>query len=480
MSAGAAPSPRPRFFLARAGIRKMLIACLCFGPAIPLLALAAINVGLNLPPTRQHLSLRIESISGQTCNFGWIAWSPSGGIEVSRVRLAAARSGNRTSPLLVVPRIVIDVPFSGLIRGQFQLRTITLDRPQLNLNRATLAPILASLSAPAGSGIAGPPPTALASSPPTPSLSEDDDPPPLPTSATSPQPAVIEGTAAMPQPARPPPPGPTSFVVAVRDGRVRMGKRGSGFLLNAEIPLAGPAASGNLHIRELRLAGQKFPDPTPPDITLRGGEFDFRVQPLTTRANGPTGAAQLRVGLATGFPISLRVNFPTQEIHDLALSEQMTLETGTFQADLAIVGSLAQPSAMLVEGLAQASSCRVRFDGEIRRFDHGQLIVIGRNGILRVVDARLLGDSLSLLANGEIHTDGRAAAVVRIVGPPDDVPHLTRLLLPDIAAPAPEPSAGGQRAVQDIYLIGGPDGYELGLSISAPRIPLADGVRAGH
>jgi hypothetical protein len=75
--------------------------------------------------------------------------------------------------------------------------------------------------------------------------------------------------------------------------------------------------------------------------------------------------------------------------------------------------------------------------------------------MISCVDARLIGDELSLLGNGTVLADGRMAAAVRMVAPPGNIEPIVQRIFPALEPPLSiTPLSTPQRAAFDVRLSG--------------------------
>ncbi len=91
-------------------------------------------------------------------------------------------------------------------------------------------------------------------------------------------------------------------------------------------------------------------------------------------------------------------------------------------------GRLMHPPAWQGELMVQGGGVNVGWRGEGRplRFERGWIAAGMVGGNVRIADARLLGESLSVLGNGYVFADHRAMGVARVVAAPDVAEALTR------------------------------------------------------
>ena len=94
-------------------------------------------------------------------------------------------------------------------------------------------------------------------------------------------------------------------------------------------------------------------------------------------------------------------------------------------------------------------------------------------GRLSCLDARLIGDDLSLLGNATLLADGRIAAALRMVTAPEIASTLTQHAFPNISPPPVlTPLSTPQRVAFDLDLSGNFDHLALQLGKDGPMVEL--------
>jgi hypothetical protein len=95
------------------------------------------------------------------------------------------------------------------------------------------------------------------------------------------------------------------------------------------------------------------------------------------------------------------------------------------------------------------------FAGNKASFNQGQALIVFQQGILRCIDARLVGDDLSLLGNGMALGDGRFAGHLRIVAAPESLAAIAKRIQNDSPLQL-TPLSTPQRAALDMRAFGFP------------------------
>ena len=166
-------------------------------------------------------------------------------------------------------------------------------------------------------------------------------------------------------------------------------------------------------------------------------------------------------GPATGFS-----NGPHPKSKFLAF-----IAAGTIAASARFRGLLLAPGSWQGEFVAEATSLSARIAGHDAKFDRGNALAVLHGGTLSCLDARLIGDDLSLLGNATVLADGQIAAVLRLVAPPETLSAITSRAFSN----CPQPPvltllATPQRAALDLELSGQISNLSLRLGREGPVI----------
>ena len=131
------------------------------------------------------------------------------------------------------------------------------------------------------------------------------------------------------------------------------------------------------------------------------------------------------------------------------------------------------PSSWQGDLLAEAVSPTLGIASHEAKFDKGSAITVLRGGVISCVDARLIGDGLSLLGNATLLADGRAAGVARVVSEPDTVSAIARRVFPMLQDPLSlTPLSTPQRAAFDVVAFGNIHHLFLRLGTDGPIVNL--------
>jgi hypothetical protein len=186
--------------------------------------------------------------------------------------------------------------------------------------------------------------------------------------------------------------------------------------MTANLPAAGPEASGWVELDEVRLAGQQLlsglrvelewqrPILRIPERTIEVFGLPVRFEAKVLSGRRVFSAVGLRVERTPwawqevpGFP-GARVG--GELVEGFGRIEGELLRPSTWQCNLAAAG----------QGLVLENEGR-----ELADFEYGRVSVDFRNGILQIPDARLTSETFSLLGNGRAGWDGQVLGVLRVI-----------------------------------------------------------------
>ena len=399
--------------------------------ATPVLLLALANLWLFAPPGRNWVAGKLARSTGLQVETGPASWSPWGGVVLRDVALrlpAEAGVPGGAVDVLRVERIGVRLRWSRVLRGHLTPRKIEVLRPDANFP----VEMLVALAGRHEGEAPPPPPTgeipALAGGPESAGQGKTgmgtgkEAAAGGGTGEAESRPGASESKAA---PKSAPEKAPTSWLV-VRGGRFRVGMgagRDTGLVLeeiDADIPLRGRPASGGLRIKCCRAGG----------VSLGSVEVPVSWEPpfLIVKQWAPDIAG---VRVEVGFQAVLRGKIPFM-LACAVPEDAVEIEAGGLgrvHADRAAVvarlaGYAAMPGSWQGKALADAEDVEVAGtpalqDAGLRswKFDRCSLRAALRCAVVRIDDARAVGEDFSVLGNGLVFPNGNIDAVVRFVVP---------------------------------------------------------------
>jgi hypothetical protein len=241
--------------------------------------------------------------------------------------------------------------------------------------------------------------------------------------------------------------------------------------LNGSIPVAGKSARSTLRVRFIRSNGTEF-------LTDLNAALDWQspllsLKPLETEIHGIKLVIAGKLGLLNRLPAQIEVQLPRQALAPVPLPAQGHAESEAIAANGRIRGLLLAPGSWQGELVTEAQNPSVTLAGHEAKFDRGSAVTVLQGGMLSCIDARLIGDDLSLLGNATLLADGRAAAVLRMVAASESATAIARRLFPTIPqAPSLTPLSTPQRVAFDLEAFGNIRQLFLRLGNQGPIVEL--------
>ena len=466
----------------RRGFRR-LGRWLLFLALLPILAFGLSNLALNSGWVRDRLASKIKARTTLDTKIGGASWSPWNGITIHDVRLEQPEVLRPmvAEPLVSIGTMRIVPNWKSWLQRKFGLREIHLDSPRVVLPLELVSyfappappqpPVIAAASPPA--------PAPPAATPQFPAPSTPGSPPATlpPSAGITPETPPAAPAAPTPPPAAPAPVAqvhPTEYIHLKNASFALVFAASKTPLLethgvNGAVPVGGKAADSSLTADAFDLIGR----PTAKDLHL---PLRWQFPALTVMPNdlkvgtlGAKFAAQL--GMVTGLPLFIETVIPPQKPEHLDLGDGTSGEAAEVAASLRFHGNLVSPATWQADVIGNATRPVFRFQGRETRFDKGHFVTMLRGGTLSCVDARLIGDELSFLGNGTVLSNGKAAAVLRIVAPPETTMSIVHQFFPGLKAPPAFSSMSTpQRAALDIEAFGSIGDLQMRLGKNGPVV----------
>lgn len=303
-------------------------------------------------------------------------------------------------------------------------------------------------------------------------------PQPSPPPATAP-PASHPAPAATPEKPRPPIAAPalsfpTDFV-QVEDASFALVLASmktsilEGASISGKIPIAGDPGSSSLTLGSIKALGASILEKTA--INFHWKSPVISITPLELDNGGFKTHTTCQLGMMPGIPVALTVDAPRQSIEPLEIPGNATLRADGATGRFIFRGQLLFPSTWQADFTTAADGIAVTADGQTNRFDMAHTFIALRGGSLSCVDARIVGDHLSLLGNGTILSNGSTAGVLRVVAPPETTTSLVRRFFPGLQAPPAFSSMSTpQRVALDIEAAGTLGDIQLRLGKNGPLV----------
>jgi hypothetical protein len=222
--------------------------------------------------------------------------------------------------------------------------------------------------------------------------------------------------------------------------------------IDGKIPVSGKPTESNIQLQGINSFGSKILESLV--IPLSWKEGVLSAQRFKTELGGVTCEFKAGIALSGGMPFSLEALVPSQKDTSIKLSQKLSFDLREIAAKGIFQGYLRAPNTWQGQWIAQASHIEAHFWQQADLFQQGHAHFIYQKGMLRCVDARLIGSSLSVLANAAVIQDGRLSATVRFVSTPERLKALSSFTHPENSAPHFTPLHTPQRSALDLQIYG--------------------------
>lgn len=427
---------------------------------LPFVAFGLSNLALGSSWGRDWLSSKIQSRTTLETTIGGASWSPWNGVTFRDIRMEqpAALQPTIPEPLIRISKIQVVPVWKAVAKGHLDIRSIRLTSPKVVLPLEIIshfAPPAPSPSPTSPTTESRPPVTAGPVTPPDspPPPTQQDPPPPLPIAT---------------------PTTPTDFI-HLENASFALVLSGSpapifeATEINGSLPVAGRDAESALVFPIIRLLGGD----TIRDLRL---PLQWRKPFLTVPSTDTTIAGLkskigARLGIVSGLPLALDIHAADQPITPLDLPGGHRFSAKTVSANTRFRGLVLAPQTWQADFITAASKPVIRTDGNETAFDQARTITVLRGGTLSCIDARISGDDVSLLGNATVLSNGKVAAVLRVVAPPETAVSISSRLFPGVnARPVLSAMSTPQRVALDIEASGTLGDLRIHLGKNGPLV----------
>ena len=239
--------------------------------------------------------------------------------------------------------------------------------------------------------------------------------------------------------------------------------------ISGRVPFSGNPATSTLQVGKLAVMEQMQPLP----LNL---EFSWNRPVLAlSRLEIPLGKQKVifaaKVAKLPGLPMELQLQAPTQPLVKIPLPRATQVEAESVRVQGRFLGALAAPATWSGDFLAEVKGLHGTLGGREFTFDEGQALTLLRGHILSCLDARLVGEEISLLGNATLLADGRAAGVIRFVATPESIQAITNHFFSGISPPpVTSPLGTPQRVAFDLHTFGRIGDMSLQLGQDGPIV----------
>jgi hypothetical protein len=427
------------------------LALVFLGPPI---AFAASNLLLMSSKGRSVLAARIQNAVHLETSIQGSTWSPWNGLTIYGlvIRQPAPLRKAVPRPLLSVESIRVHPDWRALLKKQLVIRGIELRKPDLTIPIELLSQIPA---APVDPALAAKQPERAVGQAPT------RDRPATPQATPAPQPA---GPALAAKPEATPPGAPLVVTdptvwITFSDARLSIVSAMSKEPLyrissiHGALPISGRSAGSELALDGVSVLGNAIPSAVNIPVKWQAPVLSLGV--IDAGAFGIDCKLEAKISLTPGMPFLIGGAVPKQEDKEIVLSEALHAKVGSIAAEGRFQGYALAPGSWQGQCVMQSQLIDAVFAGNKASFNQGQALIVFQQGILRCIDARLVGDDLSLLGNGMALGDGRFASHLRIVAAPESLAAIAKRIQNDSPLQL-TPLSTPQRAALDMRAFGFP------------------------
>ncbi|MEI6656180.1 MAG: hypothetical protein WCP45_15560 [Verrucomicrobiota bacterium] len=438
---------------------------------LPPLAFGLSNLGLASPWGRERIASRLSQRIGLHARIGGASWSPWHGVTLRKIDISQPPelSSAIADPLLSIASLQLTPVWRSWLHGRFELRAAEFDSPRLVASVEMMSHFVRQVPPPTEQ-ISGPP-LAAQLAPPQVALT-------TPTAPGTPPPEVRTAEAGPPPHAKmaSPPPRPTQWL-RLRHASLRLVATAATAPLmeiddlSSDLPVGGDAAPSMLHLASLKAHGKTVIADFHAPLTWRSPVLS--LAPVDTSINGLRLVFAGKLAFLDGLPMQLEAHMPKQSPTPLALPGGGVAKAAQVAANGRFRGLLLAPATWQGEWHAEATTISLQLGGHHTVFDSGGCAMVLRGGVLSCVDARCIGEDLSLLGNATLLADGRAAGVIRLVGSPETTVGLVKRLLPKTdPTPSLTPLNTPQRVACDLEVFGTLNDLQIRLGQNGPVVPI--------
>ncbi|MGJ8634534.1 MAG: hypothetical protein ACSHX7_11515 [Luteolibacter sp.] len=451
-------------------IKRLAIIAILLLILLPLIAFGLSNLYLVSPKGQRHIGSRITAFTRMESSVKGATWSPWNGITVYGIEIKQPPPLREEykSPLLRIQSVRCVPVWKKLATKTLEIRNLDLTNPELSIPIEFLSqiPRTAPPELASKTQVTSPPATPAASPPalaqnhiPTPTSpvapAQDQHPAPAQASNTPPSNTVQEPTR--PQNIPPAEAAPT-VSVTFTGGRFTLLSTFSEKPLyriasaSGSIPIAGKPKTSTIILNRVSSLGNLLSEKTEIPVNWKAPFLDFG--PFEFSSFETEGTLACRLFFTPGIPFIINGNIPEQK--DLAFQLPGSLKTkiGVLTAQGGFQGLLRNPTTWQGKAIARSSSIHTEYGTGVTDFEFGRAVILYGNGTLSCVDARLVSETTSLLANGTLLTDGRCASNARIVSTPEILASISRYTQQDSKQAHLTPLSTPQRAALDLQLFG--------------------------
>jgi hypothetical protein len=401
-----------------------------------ILGYGASNVWLSSRWCTGVAEARLKARTGMDWQVESMIWSPWSGITIDGAQMLQPEElrEHLNEPVISVDHIRVKPYWAQLLRGRARAREVTMDSPRLTVTVEMLAAMASNVSSRQAV-----PPVVVPPQKPLPPGEEK----PVPVPPKKPQPDGSEKKPGKPSP----PVSPAKRKLPPADLPLRLRVDGASFRLvssiknmefirldgaSLDMPVFGEDAKGLIKVEALKIPG--FPELT--DLAqavvwkrpyLQIEEQTVDVGGLKLRFLGQLGMARKTQGK---LPFYCALAIDPQKLGRVKWLERLALEVQAKElaGKFSLGGSLSNPMSWRAEMLLLGKDVEVKEEHGSHDvvFEEVALPAVFRQGQLRWSGARMIGEDISVLGNGQVSVRDGILSVTRLVASPEVAKMLSR------------------------------------------------------
>lgn len=418
--------------------------------ASPMVALLLGNLILSTPGVRHWIAARIQRHSGGLdVRLSGVTLTPWSGISISGLELLQPPPLRTamTEPLLHIDSIRIAPVWQAWLRGKIAVQSMELDTPRIVMPME----LLAQLTKAETTAQLAPQSTAVAQVAPATTAIPPDTPPVVAPSATVPAQAEPPIHVALPS-------IPTGWIHLKNASFTLLQAESKRVLLEISntrgaIPISGNSAKSHITVGSISSLRQ-------PVASLLKAELEWKspqlsIEPLEINIGGYPFLIAAQLGSFSGLPLQIEAKLPPHKLAPVMIPFGGQVAAESITAATRFRGLLLAPATWQGDLVIDSTFPSLRIASHDAKFDRGNAVTVLRGGVLSCVDARLIGDELSLLGNATLLADGRLAGAARVVAAPGTATSIASQAFPLLKeTPILTPLSTPQRSAFDLEASG--------------------------
>jgi len=222
--------------------------------------------------------------------------------------------------------------------------------------------------------------------------------------------------------------------------------------IEGDIPIGGQPAEGKILLQGISSLGTELSKNF--STTLKWEPPVLSAPRFRTTFPGIICDFEAGLGIGGALPFSLSAYLPAQKEKSIVVSNGFSIDFQQIIGKGQFQGYLRAPMTWQGQWVSEAVNIDVQLGATTKSFQRTNALLVYQQGVLRCIDSKLIGDMVSVLANGAVIRDGRVSANIRFVSSPADLIAISKFTHPDRQAPHLTPLQTPQRSALDIQIFG--------------------------